>query len=55
MNEIVNKGTDSWNKMVRILDSVGNGYKLCILGDLNRWIGDQTRAGIAGAFGVLGE
>ena len=24
-----------WNDMDRILDSVGNGYRLCILGDLN--------------------
>ena len=28
---------------------------MCILGDLNRWIEDRTRAGIAGAFGVSGE
>ena len=25
------------------------------LGDLNGWIGDRTRAGITGAFGVPGE
>ena len=24
-----------WNGMDRTLDSVGNGYRLCILGDLN--------------------
>ena len=29
--------------MDRTLDSVGNGYILCILGDLNEWIGDRTR------------
>ena len=28
-----------WNNMDRNLDSVGNGYRLCILGDLDRWIG----------------
>ena len=39
----------------RTLDNIGNGYRLCILGDLNGWIGDRTRAGITGAFGVLGE
>ena len=33
---------------------VGNGYRLCILGDLNGWI-DRTRAGITSAFRVLGE
>ena len=37
------------------MDSVGSGYKLCILIDLNRWIGDRTRADITGAFGVPGE
>ena len=35
--------------MDRILDRVGNGYKL---GDLNRWIGERTRASIIGAFEV---
>ena len=42
--------------MDRILDSVGYGYRLCILGgDLNRWVGDRTKDGITGAFGVPGE
>ena len=40
--------------MDRSPDSVGNGYRLCILGDLNGWIGDRTRAGITGDFGVPG-
>ena len=44
-----------WNDMDRTLDSVGNGYRLCMLGDLNGWIGDRTRDGITGAFGVPGE
>ena len=44
-----------WNDMDRTLDSVGSGYRLCILGDLNGWIRDRTRAGITGAFGVPGE
>ena len=38
--------------MDRTLDSVGNGYRLNILGDLNRWIASRTRSGITGAFGV---
>ena len=37
------------------MDNVGNGYRLCILGGLYGWIGDRTRAGITGAFGVPGE
>ena len=42
--------------MDRILDGVGNGYRLCILGDLNKWIGDHgIRASITGTFGVPGE
>ena len=36
-------------------DSVRNGYRLCILRDLNGWIGDRTRVGIIGAFRVPGE
>ena len=41
--------------MDRTLDSVGNGYRLCILGYLNGWIGDKTRAGITGAFEAAGK
>ena len=41
--------------MDRTLNNVENGYRLCILGDLNGWIGDRTRDGITGAFGVPGE
>ena len=37
------------------MDIVGNGSRLCILGYLNRWIEDRTRASITGAFGVPGE
>ena len=44
-----------WNYIDRVLDRVGNGYRLCILGDLNGWIGDKMRADITGAFGVPGE
>ena len=41
--------------MDRTQDSVGNGYRLSILGDLNGWIEDRTRTGITSAFGVPGE
>ena len=44
-----------WNDIDRTLDSIGNSYRLFILGDLNRWMGDRTRAGIIVAFGVPRE
>ena len=37
------------------MDRVGNGCKLCVLGDLNRGIGDRVRAAKSGGFGVPGE
>ena len=39
-----------WNNMDRILDRVGNGCRLCALGDLNGWIGYRARAGINALF-----
>ena len=44
-----------WNDMDRTVDRVGNGNRLCVLGDLHGWIGDKLRAGITGAFKVPGE
>ena len=44
-----------WNDMDKTMDRVGNGYRLCVMGDLNGWVGDRVRAGITGAFGVPGE
>ena len=41
--------------MIRVVDTVRNGHKLCVLGDLNGWIGDRVKIGITGAFGVPGE
>ena len=38
--------------MDKTLDSLGNGYRLCILGDLNGGIGDRIGDDITGAFGV---
>ena len=29
-----------WNNMDRIQGRAGNGYRLCILGDINQWMGD---------------
>ena len=42
-----------WNNMDSILDR--NRYRLCIMGDLNGWIGVKPRASITGAFGVPRE
>ena len=55
-----NEGDDEereifWNDMDRILNRVGNGYTLGILGDLNEGIGDRMRITITGTFGVPGE
>ena len=41
-----NEGDDEereiiWNDLNRIVDRVGNGYRLCMLGDLNGWTGDR--------------
>ena len=44
-----------WNDLDMIVHVVGEGYRLCVLGDLNECIGDRVRAGITGAFGVQGE
>ena len=44
-----------WNDMERTLNSIGNGYRLCILKDLNEGIGDRTRTSLTSAFGVPGE
>ena len=47
MKELVKR---CWNDMDRTVDRVENEYRLCVLGDLNGWIGDRVRAGITGAF-----
>ena len=44
-----------WNEMGRILDRIENGYSLCILGDLNGWIGEVTGTCIPDGFRVPGE
>ena len=32
-----------WNDLERVGDRVSNGYRLCVLGDLNEWVGDKVR------------
>ena len=40
------------NDIDRTMGRVGNGNRLCLLGDLNGWIVDRVRAGITDAFRV---
>ena len=51
LREMVKKMTGSGTTWIE-LDSVENGYKLCVLGDLDGWIGDRMRVSITGAFAV---
>ena len=44
-----------WNDLDKFVDRVGNGYRLCVLGDLNGWVGDRVRVGITGGFQGSGE
>ena len=37
------------------LGRVGNGYRLCVMGDLNGWVKNRMRDGIIGESGVSGE
>ena len=37
-----------WNDLYRVVDKVGNWYRLGELGDMNGWVGDRLRAGITG-------
>ena len=54
MKEVVKKER-FWNDLGRNMDRVGNGYRLCVLVDLNGRIRDRVRASITGIFGVPGE
>ena len=44
-----------WNYWDRFVDRVGNGYRLCMMGDMNGWVGDRVRLFTDVAFGVLGK
>ena len=44
-----------WNDMDRTMDRVGNGYRFCVLVDMNGWIGDRVKTGITVTFGIPGE
>ena len=52
------KGRSSDNLARQSFDTVGDGYRVCVIGNLNRWVGDSVRkdiANIAGEFAVPGE
>ena len=34
-----------WNDLDRVVDRVGNGYRLCVLEDMNGWVGERLRVG----------
>ena len=34
-----------WNDLDRVLDKVCNRYRLCMMGDLNGWVGDRRDEG----------
>ena len=44
-----------WNDIDKAVDRVSNRYRLCVQGDLNRWVRDGLMAGMTGGFGVPGE
>ena len=44
-----------WNNLKRVLDRVLNGYKLCVMGDLNRWVSYRVEKFINDAFEKEGE
>ena len=55
-----NEGIDEerkrfWNDLDMNVDRVVYGYRFCVQGNLNGWIGDRVRAGITVASGVSGE
>ena len=44
-----------WDDLDRAVDRVDNGYRVCMLGNLNKWVGNRVKVGTTGAFGVPGE
>ena len=40
-----------WNDLDRVVNRVGNGYRLCALGHLNGLVRDRLMVGITGGFG----
>ena len=36
--EVEERGT-FWNDLGRVIDRADNGYRLCVVGDLNGWVG----------------
>ena len=43
-----------WNDLDRVVERIGNGYRLCVLEDPNGWVGDRMRVVETGLYGVPG-
>ena len=41
--------------MTKVLDKVGNRYRLCVMSGLNGWVKERTRMDITGELRVPGE
>ena len=44
-----------WNDFDKVVDIIGNEYRLCATEDLNKWGGDSLRVGITSTFVILEE
>ena len=44
-----------WNDLDRVADRVSNGYKLCVLGDLNGWFGECVDSCLVGLLHTVNE
>lgn len=54
-NRGANKKDKVWSKLGRMVDKIGNGYRLMIMRDLNGWIGNIMWVGVTGALGIDGK
>ena len=48
LREILERWERFRNDLDRVVDIVGNKYRLCVIGDLNKWVGDKVRVDITG-------
>ena len=55
IEKVVEEREKSWIDLDRVEDTECKGYRLCVMGDLNEWIGDNVSVSITGTFGFLRE